>query len=262
MDNTELRPIQSIDFIGYFIDNKGFLYRRLFGRPRNTPNVKYFYYNNLWFILIKPGRAGKYKNYLRHNTGAGNITVSREVLKAFGNVDNSDTLQVNHKDRNTFNNHIDNLEWVTNKENCIHKFNTKLPDTYENMYKDWVNTWNLRYEQGIQYKPKPTGGVQKYDKDAILDLLANTRLSLETIAVMTGSSLRAVKYWQEKEKIKRYTLEHIIMYLLNEDPNISKEEMVKRSGSLVTSINTILRKVKCNDYRKAANAELSRVGIK
>ena len=28
--------------------------------------------------------------------------------------------QVNHKDFNKINNNVDNLEWVTNQENCIH----------------------------------------------------------------------------------------------------------------------------------------------
>lgn len=29
--------------------------------------------------------------------------------------------EVNHKDKNPFNNHISNLEWVTRSENCLHR---------------------------------------------------------------------------------------------------------------------------------------------
>ena len=43
------------------------------------------------------------------------VSVHRLVLMTFDPNENSDTLQVNHIDRNPSNNHISNLEWVTLK---------------------------------------------------------------------------------------------------------------------------------------------------
>ena len=54
--------------------------------------------------------------------------IHREVAKAF--IPNPNNLpQVNHKDGNKKNNAVDNLEWVTSRENALHAIKTGLWDT-------------------------------------------------------------------------------------------------------------------------------------
>lgn len=250
MGNTVLRPINNIESQDHYVDVEGFLYRKLLGRPRDLGNSCYTFYDNNWFILLKPSRHGKYRNYLSHKTTDITISVHRAVLSTFKPTVGWEELQVNHIDRNAFNNHIDNLEWVTNRENALHKFTVDRPDTVENMFKEYTNKWDIRHSKSEKYMVKATGGTQIYDKDLIIELLYNTRLTLPQIALVTGASLRAVRYWQEKEKVSRYGLLGIVVLLQEDNPNITVKELAIRANTLVTSIHAILRKVKCNDYRK------------
>ena len=58
------------------------------------------------------------------------IKVHRAVAETF--IPNPSNLpQVNHKDGNKLNNNIDNLEWVSEKQNLIHAVINKLSDSGE-----------------------------------------------------------------------------------------------------------------------------------
>ena len=78
-----------------------------FGRVRNAScNIRKIQINNRWYCYLKLCKDGKYKHHFIHR------------LVAITFIPNDDTsLEINHKDENKLNNHIDNLEWTTRKEN-------------------------------------------------------------------------------------------------------------------------------------------------
>ena len=57
--------------------------------------------------------------YLRTKVNNRNKSIHRLVAETYLPNDNN-ALQVNHKDGNKENNHVDNLEWVTQSENLHH----------------------------------------------------------------------------------------------------------------------------------------------
>lgn len=73
--------------------------------------------------------SGKYRSLC---TKLNTYKVHRLICYAFHPIaerptlSDYDDLQVNHKDGNTFNNHADNLEWVTSSENMLHAYSTNL----------------------------------------------------------------------------------------------------------------------------------------
>lgn len=97
-------------FEGYYISGAGEVYSektKRFLKPVADFNKAYSTYHRYVVMLYKDGKS--YKKMIH-----------RLVAEAFiPNPENKP--QVDHIDHNTFNNRIDNLHWVTNKENCNNK---------------------------------------------------------------------------------------------------------------------------------------------
>jgi hypothetical protein len=93
------------------------------------------------------GRVKNYKDYILSphfshkfyhritivkETKKKNFSIHRLVAQAF--IPNSDNkTEVNHKDFNKLNNHVDNLEWTSGEENRLHYFES-------DRYKLWLQT--------------------------------------------------------------------------------------------------------------------------
>lgn len=240
-----MKEIRHTGIEDYYASNDGFIFRKLKGRPHHRRKRCTIKSNGDWYWLLRPYRTGKDNNYLSIDTSLnGSKRVHRLVLMAFNKTDNNN-LQCNHKDRNTFNNDIENLEWCTNKENSIHRVNTVRTKSYQDLYKEYLIKYAEKESESEFYEPKKLGSwCVKYNKDMILEMLANTSLSKQQIAVCLGCSERAVKYWQEKEKVKQYSLSDIVFLTLGEFPESTPLDISKKINVRVTSIHSVLRKLK------------------
>lgn len=69
--------------------------------------------------FLKPAQQGN--GYLRiclsKNNIRKNFLIHRLVIETYNPVDNMENLQVNHLDENKRNNNLNNLQWVSSKEN-------------------------------------------------------------------------------------------------------------------------------------------------
>ena len=103
--------------------------------------------NRYWNVILS--KNGKKKNYLVH----------RLVAEAF--IPNSNNYsQINHKDENSKNNRVDNLEWCNSKYNCnygtriekIHKKQRKKINQYDKngkLIKQWASRKDINKELKI-----------------------------------------------------------------------------------------------------------------
>ena len=88
----------------YFISNEG--------------RIKSFQNGNCKILKAKKGKTDYMMIGLTKDKKRKWFYVHRLVLMTFCPNNNSEKMQVNHKDENKNNNNLNNLEWVTRKQNC------------------------------------------------------------------------------------------------------------------------------------------------
>lgn len=103
-----------VGFSHYFVDEDGNIYSNKYGTLKKR--ALYLDGKKKYLMIDMAGDDGKKHKMLVH----------RLVALAFiPNPDNKP--EVNHKDGDSLNNHVNNLEWTTHKENMAHAFNMKSP---------------------------------------------------------------------------------------------------------------------------------------
>lgn len=98
-------------FEGYYqVSNKGRVKSLVRWKRKTEKIIKGCTIGKFGYLQVGLRKGGKVKNFLIH----------RLVMMAFDPIDNAPDMQVNHKDFNTANNELSNLEWVTCQENIDH----------------------------------------------------------------------------------------------------------------------------------------------
>lgn len=102
------------DANGYYISN--------LGNVKIDPGVNLHYPNGIVKTEFNKDKDGYYRMSIKVNGISKGFVIHRLVAMAFiPNTDVSKTC-VNHKDANRTNNNVENLEWVTPRENVLHSF--------------------------------------------------------------------------------------------------------------------------------------------
>lgn len=134
-----------------------------FGNVRNT---------NTGRILKSSKRGGYCSVGMSKQSITKTWSVHQLVAKAFiPNPENKS--QINHMDKNGFNNHVTNLEWNTNKENSIHRSNGVIQTTNQQV--------------AIYKLNKDTNEIlDRYDS---IELASNSIIANNPLSVRSGISI-------------------------------------------------------------------------
>jgi len=157
LPGEEWKPIQNYE--SYYLAST-------FGRIRSN-------YNRVILMTFKADKDGYLLIGLTKNRKQSTFRVHRLIADTF--IPNLDNLpEINHKDLNKQNNRVDNLEWVTGRENKKHFHKDKNSNTgillYGKKYRVfftakrkqyYVGTFNtyeeaeIKYNEALNYKDNP-----------------------------------------------------------------------------------------------------------
>lgn len=130
--------------------------------------------------IVKPQINGT--GYYRVSIGKKLMFVHRLVAMLY--IPNPNNLpQVNHKDGNKLNNSVENLEWVTNKQNSIHALKNGLMKIEENHPLAKLNRTQVSF-------------ILSHDEMSRKELA-----NLFNVSARTITDIRQRKTWKTVEKI-------------------------------------------------------------
>lgn len=137
-------------------------------------------FNKKWGRYVKPQPNGT--GYLRVHIAGKMYFVHRLVAMKY--IPNPDNLpQVNHKDGNKHNNCVENLEWISNRDNSLHALN---------------NGW-MRVEENHQFAKLTRENVAFIKSHP--EMTRNELAEMFNISPHTISDIRSGRTWKTVEKI-------------------------------------------------------------
>lgn len=168
-----IKMFDKTKYTEYYIDEMGRVYSKSF----------YFKDKNLRGILVeKKPNINRRRGYLYARTRNKNWQIHRLVAEYF--LSNPEGKKyVNHKDGNKHNNCVDNLEWVTAKENIKHAVDNGLLVLLEK------NNGNIKYtnNQVKEVYKRVNGGMTYREAGSIYDMPYST-----VAHIMRGSRRKIV----------------------------------------------------------------------
>lgn len=93
--------------------------------------------NNRTGTVLKPivSNRGYAMVYIKYQSIKKGYQIHRLILSTFNPIKNWEKLQVNHKNWDVLDNRLDNLEWVTGKENLLKRRINSFPNTIKELNK-------------------------------------------------------------------------------------------------------------------------------
>lgn len=151
---------------------------------KNTGNILSKIQAKDGYIMVSLMKVGGGTTYLPFH---------RIKMMAFNPVPNMDNLQVNHKDGNKKNNNLNNLEWVTAKENIIHA---------------WKN--NLASSKNIEGNKSNLHHYTEQDALKVIELLKTNLYTDKEIAEMTNTNAKTFVARIRRKETWKYLTQNII----------------------------------------------------
>lgn len=189
------------------VSNKGRVYRKSRYVNNNGTQVK----RKGVMASLSIGGSGYYYTSISIEGKRKNLRVHRVILQTFQPIDNYEEMTVNHKDGNKVNNDLENLEWMTHKENIRHAWDTGLSVP---IYKEKVNyritcrccgkIFNRRVKVNIYCSEECRGYEDRKVKgrptsEELYELLKHTPFT--TVAETYGVSDNAIRKWCKSYEI-------------------------------------------------------------